>query len=174
MRCTLAFVLILFTPMLYAQPLDSSSFDFWIGEWNLTWHDQSGMEHVGSNRVEKILDGKVIQENFSDPVSGFRGKSWSTWNPKTKTWRQVWTDNQSSFLEFTGESYDDTLVFVTEPAVVNGKNVIRRMIFYNIQEDSFNWDWQSAPEGTNDWTLLWGIRYERKPTPENGPPVQPE
>lgn len=154
--------LLLVSSLLSAQKLDSSSFNFWLGEWHLTWEDQKETEHHGHNRIEKILDGKVIQENFADSSRAFFGKSWSTWNPKTQTWRQVWTDNQSSFLEFTGESYGDTLAFVMEPALVNGQNLARRMIFYNIRQDSFTWDWQAAPSGTDLWKLQWRIRYERQ------------
>lgn len=145
-----------------AQSLDSSSFDFWVGDWNLRWKDPKGNTKTGSNHIEKILEGKVIQENFADSASGFYGKSWSTWNPRTRQWRQVWTDNQSSFLEFTGERYGDTLAFVMEPALLRGKMLVRRMIFYNITKDSFTWDWQSAPEGSEEWKVNWRIEYIRK------------
>jgi len=37
---------------------------FWIGEWALTWDNADGTKGRGTNRIEKILDGKVIQENF--------------------------------------------------------------------------------------------------------------
>lgn len=34
-------------------------FDFWLGDWNVYWEDKRG-----TNRINKILDGAVIQENF--------------------------------------------------------------------------------------------------------------
>jgi hypothetical protein len=37
-----------------------TQFDFWLGEWDCTWAEDG----KGSNRVERILDGKIIQENF--------------------------------------------------------------------------------------------------------------
>ena len=33
-------------------------FDFWLGEWDVSWGEGQG----GTNRVDKILDGKVIRE----------------------------------------------------------------------------------------------------------------
>lgn len=162
MRILLVLLLSVGIQKLAAQPLDSSSFDFWVGEWKLSWQTPKGETKTGYNRIEKILDGKVIQENFADSASGFFGKSWSTWNPRTKEWRQVWTDNQGSFLEFTGQRYGDTLAFAMKPAMVHGEMLVRRMIFYNITEDSFTWDWQSAPEESEEWKVNWRIWYERE------------
>ena len=39
-------------------------FDFWIGEWNLMWADPDSSAGTGFNRIERILDGAVIKENF--------------------------------------------------------------------------------------------------------------
>ena len=40
-----------------------NQFDFWLGNWDVTW----GEDDKGTNRIEKILDGKIIQENFTAP-----------------------------------------------------------------------------------------------------------
>lgn len=37
-----------------------NQFDFWLGEWNVTW----GEDGKGTNHIERILEGKIIQENF--------------------------------------------------------------------------------------------------------------
>lgn len=132
-----------------------------MGEWDLSWKDAQGDTHKGYNHIEKILDGKVIQENFADSAKGYYGKSWSTYNPKTNTWRQVWTDNQSAFLKFTGARYGDTMAFVMKPVLLNDVMTTRRMIFFNIQEDSFTWEWQSQKEGQQSWSRLWRINYTR-------------
>lgn len=149
--------------VVYGQALDSTSFDFWLGQWELRWVNADGDTIYGENQVEKILDGRVIQENFADTTGGFYGKSWSTWNPRTGIWRQVWTDNRSSFLEFTGKRHGDTLAFVMAPAKIQGQSRVRRMIFYDITPQRLVWEWQSAPAGTSDWRTMWKIRYQRKP-----------
>ncbi len=51
----------------------ASQFDFWLGEWELTWGD-SGR---GSNTITAILDSMVIAENFDGtPSMPLIGKSY--------------------------------------------------------------------------------------------------
>jgi hypothetical protein len=145
----------------YAQELNAHSLDFWVGSWNLSWTNAQGDTIHGYNHIERILNNKVIQENFADSTRGFYGKSWSTYNPKTKNWQQVWTDSNGGMLQFTGAQYGDSLAFEMAPILLNGKQVIRRMLFYNISESNFTWDWQSAEVGKQNWQLLWRIRYTR-------------
>ena len=44
------------------QPADL--FDFWVGDWNAKWKNTDGTEGRGRNTITKILDGKVLEENF--------------------------------------------------------------------------------------------------------------
>jgi len=77
---------------LYGQSLteqDSTLFDFWIGEWDLTWTNAEGKIDKGTNHITKILDGKVIQENFSDAAGKFKGTSISVYDRRKKTWHQA-------------------------------------------------------------------------------------
>ena len=39
---------------------EAHQFDFWIGDWELTWGDSGS----GTNRVEHILNSCIIQENL--------------------------------------------------------------------------------------------------------------
>jgi hypothetical protein len=41
---------------------DAALFDFWVGDWNLTWTNANGEIEKGANSVVKILDGKIIQK----------------------------------------------------------------------------------------------------------------
>ena len=48
-------------------------FDFWVGTWDLTWEASDGTSETGTNHIEKILDGKVIQENFKAESGQLKG-----------------------------------------------------------------------------------------------------
>lgn len=50
--------------------------DFWLGQWDVTW----GEDGKGSNYIQRILEGKIIQENFSAP--DFHGMSVSSYDPE--------------------------------------------------------------------------------------------
>jgi len=78
---------------------ECSQFDFWLGNWDLTWSDTA----KGTNSVKKILDGCVINENFSDPASHYMGMSWSMYDLKKAEWKQTWVDNQDGYIILTGK-----------------------------------------------------------------------
>ena len=40
----------------FSQELSADSFDFWVGDWDLTWTNKQGETKKGSNKILKILD----------------------------------------------------------------------------------------------------------------------
>src|SRR5438128_90385 len=88
---------------------EASQFDFWIGDWNLTWSDSLH----GTNRVEKLFGNCTVHENFSDPRLNYLGQSWSVYNPTTKTWQQTWVDNMGGYIALTGGMRGDSMVLTT-------------------------------------------------------------
>ena len=142
-------------------------FDFWVGTWELTWEDANGSTAEGVNKIEKILNDKVIKENFEGLTGqnkGYIGKSWSVYNPSTKEWKQTWVDNSGGYLEFTGAIDGDKRIFRREAINQQGNKVLQRMVFYDIKVDSFTWDWESSLDDGESWTLQWRILYKRKET----------
>ena len=156
------FVLIAFGTNAQTKSLaDSSLFDFWVGKWDLSWSNGDGTKGSGTNTIEKILDGKVIQENFVD-VKGFKGTSISVYNSTRKTWHQAWADNQGGYYDFDGDVDGDKRIFKTKGRVINGNTYIQRMVFYNITQQSMVWDWELSKDGGKTWELQWRINYVRK------------
>lgn len=144
--------------------------DFWVGDWNLTWKDKDGNVESGLNEVQKIMDGKVIQENFralNGASAGFIGKSWTVFNVKKDTWFQTWVDNQGSYLDFTFEIEEGKRMFIRTGQDKDGNTNYQRMVFYNIAENNFDWKWESSKD-KKAWNLLWQIHYEKiKATKQN-------
>lgn len=164
MRCAYFIFLLLFsTVAAQSQKLqDATLFDFWIGDWDLTWTDAQGQLQKGTNQITKILDGKVIQENFSFASGTFKGTSITVYNPKRKTWHQAWADTQGGYFDFEGDVDGDKRIFKTRVKEQDGQKVIQRMVFYDIKPDSLSWDWESSYDGGSTWQLLWRIKYLRK------------
>ena len=132
--------------------------DFWLGEWDVSWGD--GQQ--GTNRVDRILDGRVIWENFDGgPAMPFRGMSVSAYNPKIGLWQQTWVDTEGTYWHFIGEFRDGRMIFATDD-IADGKPVKLRMVFYNIQPDELDWDWERSDDGGETWELRWKIHYRRK------------
>lgn len=132
--------------------------DFWVGEWDVSW----GEDQHGTNRVERILDGKVIQENIDGrPAMPFRGKSLSVYNTRLGRWQQTWVDTEGNYWHFNGGLEDDRFVLATED-VVDDKPVHLRMVFYDIAAESLKWRWERSEDGGQTWELRWLIHYRRK------------
>ena len=142
-----------------------NAFDFWIGTWDLTWTDAEGNTKKGINIIERTMNEKIIQENFSTldeaPENRYKGKSWSVYNPITKTWNQTWVDNGGGYLDFEGEILEDKRFFKRSFLAKNGNTIYQRMVFFDIEKDSFSWKWESSTDREN-WKVNWSIKYRRK------------
>lgn len=137
---------------------EASQFDFWIGNWDLTWNDTSH----GTNHVLKILDGCSVNENFYSPATNYKGMSWSLYNPLSKIWQQTWMDNLGGYITLKGKYENGEMKLSTEAKkLANGKNAIYRMVFYNIKTDSFDWRWESTTNDGDAWAVNWLIHYKR-------------
>lgn len=154
----------LLTPMPLTAQLQAESFDFWLGDWELTWFSPDGDTLKGSNSITKILSDQVIHEQFSSFRNGFQGESWSVYSEKTGRWQQTWVDNQGGYLCFEGAAQGDSLLFIRTPQESEDKQVIKRMVFHQIKPNSFTWDWQQQVDGAA-WQNLWRIHYKRKKQP---------
>ena len=64
---------------------------------------------VGQNTIEKILNGCVVQENWTGST-GFKGKSFNTFNSNDATWNQVWVDVSGATYHFKGRLEDGAMV----------------------------------------------------------------
>jgi hypothetical protein len=136
----------------------ASQFNFWIGEWDLTWSDSLH----GSNRIEKIFGNCTIHENFNDPGTNFSGESWSVFNPASGLWQQTWVDNQGGYITLTGKMEGDSMILKTaERQTPKGKQQMR-MVFYNIRSNSFDWSWDSSNDSGISWKPAWQIHYQRR------------
>ncbi len=138
-------------------------FDFWVGEWDLSWPPQNGGEAGhGTNSIQRILDGCIVQENFSSQDSDhLRGTSVSVFDTRAGAWKQTWVDSQGSYLDFTGEFKDGQMILQRE-ANVNGTKLLQRMVWKNITANAFDWSWESSRDGGKTWQVNWPIHYKRK------------
>lgn len=135
--------------------------DFWIGKWKVQWENSEGTSSEGKNIVNSILNGCVIEENFNgNPGVDFEGKSFSVYNHEKKIWQQTWVDTDGSYMVFTGQMKDDNMI-LSRKITRNEKELIQRMVFYNISENEFDWNWESSKDNSKTWQLNWKLHYSR-------------
>jgi len=140
---------------------EASQFDFWIGTWKVEWLNTDSTKAEGTNVVTSILGSCVIEENFNGkPGVDFMGKSFSVYNPAKKLWQQTWVDDQGGYMVFTGGMEDDKMI-LSRKISRNDKELIQRMVFYNISKDKFDWNWESSEDNGVSWKMNWKIHYSR-------------
>lgn len=132
-------------------------FDFWVGQWNLTWEGGQG-----NNAVRSIMGGCVIEGNFSFPDGEYFGKSFSTYVPVQGVWKQTWVDNNGVYLDFIGKMEDDQMVFQRQFTNVEDQLVMQRIRFFDIEKDRMEWVWERSMDEGQTWNILWQIHYERR------------
>ena len=132
-----------------------NQFDFWLGEWDVTW----GEDGKGKNHILRIMNDKIIQENFSAP--DLIGMSVSSYDTERKLWCQTWVDNSGSYLDFTG-GFENEKMILSRDAMVRGEACKQRMVWFNIDANQFDWNWERSDDGGQSWRALWEIKYRRK------------
>jgi hypothetical protein len=137
----------------------SGAFDFWVGSWQVT--DPSDGS-VGRNTIRRILGGKVLEESFTFPDPGgkrYRGRS-HTVHVDGRGWCQTWVDSTGLYLDFVGDMTGN-IMRLERRAAAAGTPVVQRMEWSEIAPKSLVWQWLRAPEGSNEFELLWRLDYQR-------------
>ena len=148
--------------------LEASQFDFWLGEWDLRWPaEQTGGKPggmaTGTNVITRRFGNCVVEENFATSDESFLGHSVSVYDEGTGSWRQTWVDSSGGYLLFEGGMVGDEMELRTEVVEENGEQIVRRMVFTDIEESSLTWHWQRSADGGETWNELWTIAYARRP-----------
>jgi hypothetical protein len=141
------------------EPFDGTELEFWLGSWTASWAGGSGR-----NRLERILGGKVVHEQFEgasdDGSGGLQGQSWSVYDPERNLWRQTWVDDQGGYLDFVGARVDGCFAFGRE-ALERGEGARQRMVFRDVEADRFRWTWELSLDRGAAWEVRWSIHYRR-------------
>ena len=139
-------------------------FDFWVGDWDLSFDNGNGQVGHAANHITKDeFGGCVIAEHFQQPDTGYKGASWSIYDGPTGKWRQTWVDNQGGVFVLTGGPVTgQPYAFELKTVDVRGPTkTFKRMIWQDVTPDSLTWRWQSLePDGS--WKDAWVLKYQRR------------
>ncbi len=139
-------------------------FDFWVGDWDLTWPGTNKGEVArGRNSIRRVLDGCVIQESFDGGTAmPLRGMSVTTFDSGSGHWKQTWVDNQGGYLDFVGGLGKIGMILSRSMTKPDGTRVLQRMVWKNVTADQLDWSWESSTDDGKTWTVQWPIHYQRR------------
>src|SRR6476646_869400 len=105
---------------------EQNQLEFWVGEWDLTWPGNNPGETVhGTNSIRRILDGCIVEENFSGgDAMHLRGQSVSVFG--AGKWKQTWVDNEGGYLDFVGELKGGQMILAREATRPDGTRTLQR------------------------------------------------
>jgi Protein of unknown function (DUF1579) len=133
--------------------------DFWVGEWDVVTRDG---KPSGASRVERILDGCVIMENWSTVGRPYMGKSFNTYNPSDQTWTQHWVDTTGASIVMTGAFEGKNLVYRRDLVSKDGKAARARMTFFNLGADQVRQLVEQSSDEGQTWSTQIDLTYKRK------------
>ena len=142
-------------PDTWPVPSDATSLDFWVGDWSCTWEGGRGR-----NGITKGMDGHVVVERFESlEPERWSGMSVSVFD-REQGWRQTWVDSTGNYWALHGSPHAEGFSFsVVE--IEDGREIEKRMVFSEIEADTFDWRWERSTDGGATWELLWTIDYRR-------------
>jgi hypothetical protein len=132
----------------------SSAFDFWLGEWNVT--DAAG-KAAGQNSIDKIQNGCVLRENWTSASPGYTGTSYNFYNYESKKWQQLWLDNQGGSLQLVGERVGNQMIMSSEQTTNNQGQEVQHRITWTLKDDgSVRQLWETTT-GTESQVVFDGL-----------------
>jgi hypothetical protein len=136
----------------------SHQFDFWIGDWDVS----AGAGNAGTNKIEPILGGCVLQENWHGAQGG-EGTSLNFYNPDTGKWHQKWVWKQGKALELEGGLENGKMVLEGQKKGSDGKTIRNRITWTPNADGTVRQLWESSGDEGKTWQVQFDGLYKRRP-----------
>ncbi len=149
------------TPSAPPKPPDckgelNRQFDFWVGDWSVT----VGGQVAGENRIDLILDGCALLENWTGK-GGMTGKSLNFYDARRGMWHQTWIDNRGGALHLDGKFADGKMVLEGQHTDAKGKTLKHRITWTPIPAGGLRQVWETSEDGAT-WSVAFDGLYKSK------------
>jgi len=147
----------------------SDDFDFYIGEWKVTNKRQmeDGNWSVFDAKVEvkKTLNGYGNVDFFEAIIDEkpYSGMTVRFYDESKNEWHIKWYDSDNPMDEPTPSvgKFDNGIgAFYKTITTESGRQVQIRFYWYNIKENSFDWESSWSIDGEN-WNVTWAMNFTR-------------
>jgi hypothetical protein len=146
-------------PAAKAAPCAASvhrQFDFWIGDWDTFDTDAPGKPSVARNKVESILGGCVVREDYRQ-ADGMQGESYTIYDATRKVWHQSWVTNRGELLILEGTKQGSRLVLSGTRRDEKGEQLLQ--VSWEPQGRDVREIARASRDGGKTWTPLFDIVF---------------
>lgn len=133
--------------------------DFWVGEWEV-FNTADNVQYATS-RIESILGGCVISENYESPKApggAYSGKSYSSFDRKDGLWHQFYVDTNGNATWFSGGLEESGALTMTAQGP---KGSLRKMSYVPQQDGSVRQIAVISTDGGKTWAPGYDYTYRR-------------
>ncbi|WP_445748795.1 hypothetical protein [Polaribacter sp.] len=132
-----------------------NQFDFWEGNWKV--YDKEG-DLVGTNKVVKLQNNCVLQENWVSKLSQNTGTSYNYYNPKDDTWNQIWIDNSGFIMNLKGRFKDGKMTLKSDLIEANPRSFANQITWKKNKDNTVTQIWTTVDEkGKVIYEIFYGI-----------------
>jgi hypothetical protein len=132
-------------------------FDFWIGEWRVVNSDGTP---AGTNRIESILGGCALQENWAGK-GGMKGRSLNSYDARTGRWHQTWVDDRGDLLLLEGGWRDGKMILEGTRPGKRDQTERNRICWARRDGDRVRQLWEVSVDGGKSWKVVFDGTYLR-------------
>jgi len=137
-------------------------FGRYIGDWKIDdkslAQDGSGWgPGTGARWIFSCVSNGIAVQDFWIPNAGGFGTNLRTYNPDTETWEIVWTAAKLNGLMHISAKQNDEgniVMDILKPV----QDPPRRIIFFEPDENGWDWTMQMSFDGGESWTDVYRIR----------------
>lgn len=130
------------------------AFDFWVGDWDVF----SGTQQIGHNRIEKMLDGCLLMESWTDGY-GNSGKSMNYYDPASGRWRQNWVDENGGVVTYEGEIREGGMRYSGENLRADGRRSLARVRLTPQSDGTVRHVIETSTDGGKTWSNSFDAVY---------------
>ena len=123
------------------------AFDFWVGDWDVF----SGAQQVGHNHIERLLEGCLLMENWTD-AQGSSGRSLNYFDPAAGKWKQNWVDENGGVVWYEGEVKDGEMRYAGENIAADGKKQLTHSRLTPLPDGTVHHVIETSADGGKTWT----------------------
>lgn len=135
------------------------AFDFWIGDWTVY---NPSEKIVGTNKVVKMQNGCVIQENWEASNKTNTGTSYNYFNKNDSTWNQIWVSSTGNILNLKGNPNENGEMVLKSKLVKSSKGNYYNQIIWSKNEDgSVTQRWDILNENSEPISIAFEGIYKK-------------